>query len=135
MKKTGFSFLFINRVRQTICPKICFLTTKREIEIRTILFRTAATSIVQCIRQGQHTGTLDSIYNHPRLPKLSKWKDGDLYWMIDSTEDILNEIVKISSVLQFHHRQCRYAALAVLWAVPAYEGFLLQSLQSFRRRY
>ncbi|MCS3173249.1 hypothetical protein NXW76_17880 [Bacteroides thetaiotaomicron] len=31
-----------------------------------------ATSIVQCIRQGQHTGTLDSIYNHPRLPKLSE---------------------------------------------------------------
>lgn len=25
--------------------------------------------------------------------------------------------------------------LAVLWAVPAYEGFLLQSLQSFRHRY
>ena len=43
--------------------------------------------------------------------------------------------VKISSVLQFHHLQCRYATLAVLWAIPAYEGFLLQSLQSFRHRY
>ena len=64
---TAPSFLFINRIRQTICSKRCFLTTKREIEIRTILFRKAATSIVQCIRQGQHTGTLDSIYNHPRL--------------------------------------------------------------------
>jgi len=86
VKKTGFSFLFINRIRQTICSKRCFLTTKREIEIRLYSSgkqRLQSYSVSDKVNIPVHW-TLYTII--PVFPLLIVWEDGDLYWMIDSTE-------------------------------------------------
>jgi len=77
-RKAGFVFYLLTVPGKLSARKYVFLLQKEKLKYALYL-QTAATSIVQCIRQGQYTDTLDSIYNHPRLPKTSKWKDGDLF--------------------------------------------------------